>query len=113
MSADTETETIGSLIFKSNPNYPYPFRVEQPPRFWMEEQTGVLEQAVEAYMNGEKLESAQLDVLHLYLTQYITRAVLANGTNRQKLLERIPRLRTYREIEEFADFVSECGAEIF
>src|SRR5688572_3051816 len=52
-----EPEQIGTLIYVPNAEYPYPFEVEQPPHFWMEETTGVLSEAVDAYMNGEKLSN--------------------------------------------------------
>lgn len=37
-----EPEQIGPLHFTPNPNYPYPFAVPVPPRFWLDEQTGTL-----------------------------------------------------------------------
>src|SRR6476661_8834751 len=54
-----ETETVEALVFVTNPDYPYPFKVEKPPRFWMDEQTGALEDAVATYMDGDRLNAGQ------------------------------------------------------
>lgn len=108
-----DAEQLGALVFVPNRDYPYPFNVTPPPRFWMEEQTGALADAVDIYMNGDKLSSTQLDMIKLYLTQYIERAVLAGDANRPHLLSRVSKLRTNHDIEEFADNLSEYGAEVF
>lgn len=106
-------EQIGPLHFVAGDEYPYPFEVPVPPRFWMEEQTGVLADAVEIYMRGEPLDAHQLDLLRLYLRQYIERAVLSVGTDRNKLLARIEKLRRTSDIERFAEELAECGVEPF
>lgn len=108
-----DAEQIGEMVFVPNPEYPYPFDVATPPRFWMEEQTGVLDEAVDTYMNGEKLTPRHLELLKQYLRQYIERAVLAHDADRSRLLKRIEKLRTNHELEEFADQVAEYGAEVF
>lgn len=108
-----ETEEIGGLIFASNPEYPYPFKVEQPPRFWMEEQTGVLEDAVETYIAGERLSTVQLNAIKVYLRQFVRRAPLTGDAKVHLLLQKLDRLRTVREIEDFADELAEFGAEVF
>lgn len=108
-----EAETIDGLVFVANPEYPYPFKVTKPPRFWMEEQTGVLEDAVEVYMAGERLTAKQLAAIKTYLTQFIQRAPLAGPANVPRLLTKIERLKTTREVEDFADEAAEYGAEVF
>lgn len=110
--ADTP-EQIGSLIFVANPDYPYPFDVPKAPRFWMEEQTGVLAEAVETYMRGEPLTAAHRALLQLYLRQYLERAILPDDANRSLLLSRIEKLRTTRDIERFAEELAEWGVEPF
>jgi hypothetical protein len=112
-AAPNEGEQIGPLHFVPNPNYPYLFKVATPPRFWMEETTGVLADAVDTYMNGERLSAAQLDLIKLYLRQYLERAVLASDANRNRLLSRIDKLHTTSDLEAFADEISEYGAEVF
>jgi hypothetical protein len=109
----SDAEQIGPLHFVPSDDYPYPFEVPVPPRFWMEEQTGALAEAVETYMRSEPLSEQQLDLLRLYLRQYIERAVLSVGTNRNKLLARIEKLRRTSDIERFADELAECGVEPF
>ena len=106
-------ETIGPLVFVPNREYPYPFEVEQPPRFWMEETTGALSDAVDTYMNGEKLSAEQLDLIKLFLRQFIERAVLSGEANKKLLLSKIDKLKTTADVERYADEVSEYGAEIF
>src|SRR5688500_19110346 len=98
-----DQETIGDLHFIANPNYPYPFKVSKPPRFWMEEQTGALEEAVEAYIAGERLSPAQLQSIKIYLKQFIERAPLAGDAKVSLLVQRVERLKTTREIESFAE----------
>src|SRR5919206_1285033 len=108
-----EPEQIGDLIYEPNPNYPYPFPVERPPHFWMTERTGRLEEAVESYFSGEPLTPESLDLIKQYLRQYIERAVLPGDANRNKMLSEINTLRTTRDIERFADELSEFGVEPF
>ena len=108
-----EPEHIGPLIFVENPDYPYPFAVEQPPRFWMEETTGILADAVGVYMRGEPLAAAQLELLQLYLQQYIERTVIAEDADRKRLLERIGRLRTIGDLNRLVESLSEAGIEPF
>jgi hypothetical protein len=112
-SAAVDQETIGNLHFVANPNYPYPFKVAKPPRFWMEEQTGALEDAVETYMAGERLSATQLQNIKIYLRQFIERAPLTGDAKVPLLLQRVERLKTTREIEAFAEELAEYGAEVF
>ncbi len=108
-----EAETIDGLVFVTNPDYPYPFKVARPPRFWMEEQTGVLADAVETYIAGERLSTAQLGAIKVYLRQFIRRAPLTGDAKVHLLLQKLDRLRTTHEIEDFADELAEYGAEVF
>ncbi|HEY0607034.1 MAG TPA: hypothetical protein VGD58_29210 [Herpetosiphonaceae bacterium] len=111
--APADAEQIGSLVFVPNPEYPYPFKVATPPRFWMEETTGALNDAVDTYMNGEKITAEQLDLIKLYLRQYIERAVLSSDANKKLLLSKIDKLKTTADVERYADEISEYGAEVF
>jgi hypothetical protein len=108
-----ETEEIGGLVFVSNPEYPYPFKVEKPPRFWMEEQTGVLADAVETYIAGERVSSSQLNAIKVYLRQFIRRVPLTGDAKVHLLLQKLDKLRTTRELENFADELAEFGAQAF
>jgi hypothetical protein len=108
-----EEEQIGPLRFSENADYPYPFEVATPPRFWMEETTGALREAIEVYMRSEPLSEAQLDLIRIYLRQYIERAVVAEDADRRRFLERIAKLRRVADIERLADSLSEAGVEPF
>ncbi len=108
-----EPETIGALHFVANPEYPYPFKLAKPPRFWMEEQTGVLEDAVETYIAGGPLKPAQLAAIKIYLKQFVERAPLVGEAKVNLLSQKVDRLKTTRDIENFADEVAEFGAEVF
>lgn len=112
-AAPADAEHIGALVFVPNPEYPYPFKVATPPRFWMEETTGALSEAVDTYMNGERITTAQLDLIKLYLRQYIERAVLSSDANKKLLLSKIDKLKTTADVERYADEISEYGAEVF
>src|SRR5262245_52309049 len=108
-----EPEQIGDLIYIPKPNYPYPFEVERPPHFWMTEQSGRLEAAVEAYLDGEPLGPAALDLIKQYLRQYLERALMAGNANRGALLRRLDTLRGSSDIERLAEELSEYGVEPF
>jgi hypothetical protein len=108
-----EPEQIGPLYFVPNTDYPYPFDVPAAPRFWMEEQTGALAEAVEVYLRSEPLTSEQLSLLLIYLRQYLERAVLASDANRPKLLARIDKLKRTSDVERFVEELAEWGVEPF
>ena len=108
-----EPETIEDLVFVANPEYPYPFKVAKPPRFWMEEQTGALEAAVEAYIAGERLTPPQIRVLKIYFKQFVERAPLAGDAKVHLLVQQIARIQTNRDVENFADELAEYGGEVF
>ena len=108
-----EPEQIGPLTFVENPDYPYPFDVTTPPRFWMEETTGKLGEAIEVYMRSEPLSEEQLELIKIYLRQYIERTIIAEDASRRKFLERVEKLRRVGDIERLADSLSEAGVEPF
>jgi hypothetical protein len=112
-SASEAAEQIGPLVFVPSADYPYPFEVEKPPRFWMEEQTGALAAAIEVYMRTEDLKLAELDLIKLYLRQYIERAVISSDANRKLLLQEVDKLQKVSDVERFADELSEAGIEPF
>ena len=108
-----EPEQIGELIYQPNPDYPDPVPVERPPHYWMTEQTGRLAEAVEAYVSGEPIAPAALDLIRQYLRQYLERAIMTGDANRNLLLGKLATLRSSREIERFADDLAEIGVEPF
>jgi hypothetical protein len=108
-----EPEQIGDLLYIPNPDYPYPFDVERPPHFWMTEQSGRLEAAVDAYLNGDRLPAAALALIKQYLRQYLERALMTGDANRGALLRKIETLRDNRAIERFVDELAEYGVEPF
>ncbi len=111
MSSDGEQ--IGALYFVPNADYPYPFPVEPPPRFWMEEQTGKLAEAVEVYMRSEPLSRDQLALLHTYLKQYLERAVMTGDAPRARLVQEVPTLKKPTDFEQFVEKIAEWGIEPF
>ncbi len=108
-----ESEQIGDLLYIPNPDYPYPFDVERPPHFWMTEQSGRLEAAVDAYLNGDRLPPTAIGLIKQYLRQYIERALMTGAANRGALLRKIETLRDNRAIERFVDELAEYGVEPF
>mgnify|MGYP001126518190 CR=1 FL=1 len=106
-------EQIDDLIYAPNPDYPYPFPVPQPPHFWMTEQTGKLSAAVERYFSGQRLSPDDLRLLCSYLHPYGGGAVFFEGVDRQVLLRKIDALKNNRDVERFADELSEAGIEPF
>jgi hypothetical protein len=108
-----DDETIGGLHFVANPEFPYPLDIPKPPRFWMEEQTGVLNDAVETYMRGDALKPPQLAAIKTYITQYLERAPLTGDAHVGVLLRKLERVRSTRDLENYADEIAEYGAEVF
>jgi hypothetical protein len=108
-----EEEQIGELRYMPHPDFPYPFPVERPPHFWMTEQTGKLEAAIEVYMNGERLAPDQLDLIRQYLRQYLERAMMTGDANRARLLQQLAGVKSTRDIEHFADDIADFGVEPF
>jgi hypothetical protein len=106
-------EQIGSLLFVENPDYPYPFPVDTPPHFWMEETTGALAAAIEVYMRSEDLTPDQLNVLRIYLQQYVERAVMSDPTQRGRFLSRVQSFRGVADLERLAEDLAEVGIEPF
>lgn len=106
-------EQIDDLIYLPNPDYPYPVPLAQPPHFWMTEQTGKLEVAVERYFGGDALTADDLRLIRAYLRQYIARALMAGDANRNALLREVETLRSHRDIERFADDLADYGVEPF
>lgn len=108
-----DSEQIGELVFVPNADYPYPFPIDPPPHFWMTEQTGVLAEAMEEYFAGEKLSAGALAMIKAYLRQYLERAMMTGDAQRDRLLQRMEKLRTTHDIEEFADEIADFGVEPF
>jgi hypothetical protein len=106
-------EQIGSLRFVENPDYPYPFPVDTPPRFWMEETTGALAAVIEVYMRSEDLSPDQLNLLRIYLAQYIERAVMSDPTQRGRFVSRVQSFRGVADLERLAEDLAEVGIEPF
>ena len=113
LPAEAEVETIGPLVFETNPAYPYPFPVPKAPHFWMAEKTGGLANAVEVYLRGDPLSPTDFVALRLYLQQYLERAVMTGEADRKLLIARLPKLQTIRELERFVDLIAEAGIEPF
>jgi len=108
-----EPEQIGELTYLPNPDFPYPFPSERPPHYWMTEQSGKLAEAVESYFSADRLDADALDLIRQYLRQYIERAIMTGDANRNVLLSQLPKLRTVRAIESFAEELAEIGVEPF
>ena len=113
LMTEIHQEKIGDLEFVRDAAYPYPFQVEIAPHFWMTEQTGKLADAVESYFQGVDPTPAQRIAMQTYLTQYVMRALLLPGQNRNLLLQKIPQLRSQRDFERFADDLADVGIEPF
>jgi hypothetical protein len=79
----------------------------------MTEQTGALAQVVEAYFQGDVRTPSQHKILASYLHQYVSRALLLPGIKRELLLQKIARIRSQHEFEQFADELAAVGIEPF
>ena len=79
----------------------------------MEEQTGVLNDAVETYMRGDVLKPPQMTAIKTYLKQFLERAPLTGDANVAQLLRKLDKVRSTRDLENFADEAAEYGAEAF
>lgn len=108
-----EPEHIGDLIYVPNPDYPYTLTEGAPPHHWMTEQSGRLAEIVEAQLNGEKLTKESIDVVKQYLRQYVERAKMTGDAKRNLLLGQVEKLRTSKDVENFAEELAEFGVEPF
>ena len=63
----------------------------------MTEQSGRLEAAVDAYLNGDRLPPAAIGLIKQYLRQYLERALMTGAANRGALLRKIETLRDNRD----------------
>jgi hypothetical protein len=79
----------------------------------MNETTGRLADAVETYLRNDELTPEQMEILKIYLRQYIERAVISDTADRRRLLEQVETLKRVSDVERFADALSEAGLEPF
>ena len=73
----------------------------------------MVDDGVETYLEGGGLSPGQLAAIKVYLKQFVERAPLTGDAKVHLLVQQIDRLRTTRDIEDFADEVAEYGAEVF
>jgi hypothetical protein len=82
------------------------------PGFWMNEITGALRPAVEAYLRGEELTEAGFDILRSYLRQWIAAPVYA-GAAIEELRASVDGLTTRRALDEWVALAEEAGVDPF
>jgi hypothetical protein len=71
------------------------------PGFWMDETSGVLRPAVEAYLQGAPLSDDQIAALRAYLRQWIAAPWIGPGIER--LRTKVDRLQSREAIEDWLD----------
>ena len=72
------------------------------PGYWMNETSGVLKPAVEAYLSGDPLDQAQIAALRAYMRQWIM-APVWRGKEVVDLRRRVDGLSSRQTIERWLD----------
>lgn len=79
------------------------------PGFWMDETSGVLRPAVEAYLRGEPLSDEQIAALRAYLRQWIAAPWIGPGI--ESLRAKVDRLQSREAIDNWLDDASVEGID--
>jgi len=82
------------------------------PSYWMNETSGVLRPAVEAYLNNRSLNKTQIAVLRAYLRQWIAAPAWV-GPEVERLRDRIDFLVSRGAISCWLSDASEIGIDPF
>jgi hypothetical protein len=85
--------------------------IPDQPRFWMDEVSGQLHSAVEAYLHGDAMESWQIPYLRAYLRQWIASPVWCDGPDIDELRSRIDGLTSTKAISEWLDLALVAGID--
>lgn len=80
------------------------------PRYWMDETSGVLRPAVEAYLSGGPLSDSHVAALRAYLRQWIMSPVWG-GIEVVRLRDRVEGLTSRQAIEAWLDSAIDAGID--
>jgi hypothetical protein len=80
------------------------------PGYWMNETTGVLRPAVEAYLRGEPMEPAAIVAMRAYLRQWMA-APTWHGAGVDLLRQAIDRLTSREAIDEWLELALDEGID--
>jgi hypothetical protein len=78
------------------------------PGYWMNETSGVLRPAVEAYLLGEPMSEAQIAAMRAYLRQWVAGFF---GAGAADLASRVDKLTSREAIEDWLDDATEIGID--
>lgn len=84
--------------------------LSKPPGYWMDEVTGVLRPAVEAYLNGAPMTLIQLGAMRAYLRQWIAHPGWM-GEEVEELRRDVEKIRTRKDIEAWLDAAGEINID--
>lgn len=81
------------------------------PGYWMNETSGVLRPAVEAYLRGHAMTEDQIAALRTYLRQWITRGAWAPTDGLALLRAGVDELRSRQDISEWLEIALDEGID--
>jgi len=84
--------------------------LEGVPGYWMNETSGVLRPAVEAYLNHDEMTPAEIAAMRAYLRQWIVKGAW-HGPEIDKLRARIDGLTDRQAIEAWLDDAIDEGID--
>jgi hypothetical protein len=80
------------------------------PHFWMNEASGVLRPAVEAYLHGERMTPEQIGAMRGYLRQWIE-ADVWRGPLVDVLRTAVEDIQTQSDISRWLDLAADAGID--
>ena len=81
------------------------------PGYWMDETTGALRPAVQAYLRGEPMTQFQVAAMRAYLRQWIEARVWGRGIGIDRLRRRVNGLLSREDISEWLDEAETVGID--
>ena len=86
------------------------------PRYWMQESSGVLHPVIEAYLNGDELDAAQVATMRAYLRQWVMSPVwdanpFAEGGELDVLRALVDTMRTRKDVDNWLQQAMEMGID--
>lgn len=79
--------------------------------FWMNERSGVLRPAVEAYLNDQPMTPAQISALRAYLRLWISSPHFVGGTALENLRGSVDRLTSRGMINAWIQLAEKIGID--
>lgn len=71
------------------------------PNYWLNEQSGILKEAVEAFFSDEDMSSEDIEILKAYISQWLEPPMLIPANERVRLKDELSQITTKKGLKEF------------